>query len=505
MLFFAVANNICMRCHAAAAIGPLATAAAVLQLKVCCCTMADDIDTSCAQGTLVHPATKLFPLVHSFVDSGDTNPVGSWIRVDMAHFMRFLQSAHCLCLCPIYLVKTQPNTRLQPLSKYVTIAHDLHTKADGQTSPRRYKYAEGLVNLQLTSNAAGLRDDVQVVTVHRSCHKSCQSIAWQERASIADIRNRTVQVRFSSFFMQAELHTSVCVPDATASQRTKPLVAQHVVAKGLCRVQQLRRMDLESGVVPINIRSLMAPEVLQLAATISPRMARDAFKNTRKVGREGQGDFDVMHRILNTDVRRILSPMQPPYSRVVPIPTDMAGDHELRVIEYHPAADPSCGDVDNPASWYWIIVRYKYDQRDMAAHGSVTGVSYDAKIKFMIDGMLVMPICTTEDAYPTMPGLGTPANGCRRQHVTYPNYMLLANTEKAEVITAATTTIRDFLQCDQLHCDHSCVYEFKADGGFTVTRPACAHNSRPGLWKTEGFDAARHTHTSPRAHARRVF
>ena len=96
MLFFAVANNICMRCHAAAAIGPLATAAAVLQLKVCCCTMADDIDTSCAQGTLVHPATKLFPLVHSFVDSGDTNPVGSWIRVDMAHFMRFLQSAHCL-------------------------------------------------------------------------------------------------------------------------------------------------------------------------------------------------------------------------------------------------------------------------------------------------------------------------------------------------------------------------------------------------------------------------
>ena len=461
--------------------------------------MADDVNSTGVGVVQWHPRTEQFPLAHAFVNPADTRPLHSWLVVRMPDFVDFLRTVDCVRLCPIRVVKSAVSTEVKPLSDYVTVCKDVST----QTATRTYKYAEGLINLRLTEKGALLSNDVRLITVHRTCCKGCGAVAWAERATVASIKARCLHVRITSFD-PAAVHTSACVPDSTASQRPRPLIAQHVAAKALSRVQQVRKMDLEAGVVSFDLNSGMSSEELKFASTIPARMVRDAFKNTRKVGREGLGDFEAIHRILYADLRRILAPAQPPFSRVVPIPAHMSGDSQLRVIAYHPAVDPSCDDVDNPDSWYWVIVRFAHDQRDMAAHGSVSGVSYDAKIKMIIDGMLVMPICTTEPALPVMPGLGTPANGCRMQHVTEPNYLLFANTEKAEVITAATTTIRDFLQCDQPQCGHSCVLEFQAGGGFTVARPACAHNSRPGLWKVEGFDAARHTHTCSRAHARHV-
>ena len=460
--------------------------------------MVDAVDSGVSTTDVVqwHPKTAQFPLAHAFVDTADTHPLHTWLLVRMADFVDFLRTEDCVRLCPIRAVKSVVPTEVKLLSDFVTVRKDVST----QSATRTYKYAEGLVNLHLTEKGVALGDAVRLITVHRTCCKGCGAVAWAERATVANIKARCLQVRFTSFD-SAAVHTSVCVPDITASQRSTPLIAQHIVAKTLSRVQQVRRMDLEAGVIPFDLNSGMSSEELQFASTIPVRMVRDALKNARKVGREGLSDFDAIHRILYADLYRILAPMQTPFPCVVTILANMDGDDQLRVIEYHPAADPTCDDVNNPDSWYWIVIRLPHDQRDMAAHGSVSGLCYDAKIKMMIPGLLVMPFCTTMPALPIMPGLGTPAHGCLEQHVTEPNYVLIANTEKSEVITAVTTTIRDFLECDQPQCDHSCVLEFKAGGGFTVTRPACAHNARPGLWKIEGFDAVRHTHLSTRAHA----
>ena len=43
-------------------------------------------------------------------------------------------------------------------------------------------------------------------------------------------------------------------------------------------------------------------------------------------------------------------------------------DDSLRVIGYWPAIDPTSGDVDNPESWYAVLMQLPYNQRDMAAH-----------------------------------------------------------------------------------------------------------------------------------------
>ena len=98
----------------------------------------------------------------------------------------------------------------------------------------------------------------------------------------------------------------------------------------------------------------------------------------------------------------------------------------------------------------------------MAAHAGQVGLAYDAKIKMILAGGLAMPFCTTKPALPLMPGARTPAHGLPYQHVTEPNYMLLANTEAAALITAITETIRALLECDDGVCDHHGTVTFTA-------------------------------------------
>ena len=113
--------------------------------------------------------------------------------------------------------------------------------------------------------------------------------------------------------------------------------------------------------------------------------------------------------------------------------------------------------------------------------------SYDAKLKMVIPGLHVTPICTTLAALANMPLLHSPAHGLRYQHITYPNYMLLANTEKSEVMTAVLCAVRGFLQCNDPHCDHRCLLKCEVNGAYTVSRPDCATRDRPGTWSKEGI------------------
>ena len=427
----------------------------------------------------VHPKTAQFPLAHAFVHSRDTCPFSSWLLVRNSDFFDFLCTSDCTRLCPLFCRRTAVAKELKPICEYITVSKDVST----QSGTRLYKYAEGLVNVELTAKGATLRDDLCVLTVERTCHKGCAAVGWTERVTVANIKDGFLQVRFSSL---APSHSVVCVPDCAASKRTKPLIAQHVAIKQISRVQQVRLMDVESNVLPFDLSASMSPALLKQARAVPPSMARDAFRNTRRVGREDSGDFEVIDRLINAALDRNLSTVQRPYTQVVPV----GNIDQLRVIEYHPAVDPSCHDVNNPNSWYWVLIKFPNDQEDMAAHARASGLYYDAKIKLILDGGLVMPFCAANPTLPTMPGVGTPAHGLLKQHVTVPNYILLANTEKAEVITKVTTTIRDFQRCAEPGCDHACELHFDSVGGYTITRTACAQHARPGTWKHEVFDAA---------------
>ena len=282
--------------------------------------MVDAVDSGVSTTDVVqwHPKTAQFPLAHAFVDTADTHPLHTWLLVRMADFVDFLRTEDCVRLCPIRVVKSVVPTEVK-LSDFVTVCKDVST----QSATRTYKYAEGLVNLHLTEKGVALGDAVRLITVHRTCCKGCGAVAWAERATVANIKARCCQVRFTSFD-SAAVHTSVCVPDITASQRSTPLIAQHIVAKTLSRVQQVRRMDLEAGVIPFDLNSGMSSEELQFASAIPVRMVRDALKNARKVGREGLSDFDAIHRILYADLCRIFAPMQPPTLPPAPRPPPLA-------------------------------------------------------------------------------------------------------------------------------------------------------------------------------------
>jgi hypothetical protein len=140
------------------------------------------------------PATDAFPLKHSFVFHQerlvDADPVVEWIRVRMDRFLRFLETDDRVRFCPIFAPRTKPNSRLQPIADYITVFSDVATQA----IPRKYKYAEGLANVQLTAKGdAHMEGHMTVVEVSRQCQ--CSAVKWHERVCVNDIRDRMVQVR----------------------------------------------------------------------------------------------------------------------------------------------------------------------------------------------------------------------------------------------------------------------------------------------------------------------
>jgi hypothetical protein len=45
---------------------------------------------------------------------------------------------------------------------------------------------------------------------------------------------------------------------------------------------------------------------------------------------------------------------------------------DLTVIAYHPCANPASGEVDDPESWYWVLIQLPGCQRDMVAHAHIS-------------------------------------------------------------------------------------------------------------------------------------
>jgi hypothetical protein len=132
-------------------------------------------------------------------------------------------------------------------------------------------------------------------------------------------------------------------------------------------------------------------------------------------------------------------------------------------------------------------------QSDLAANARKAGLSYDAKVKGIIDGLIIMPICCNAPAIPTYPnstgakGERIPAQGSLIQHVSRPVYVLLANTECAGLLSQALTAAKALLICDEHTCDHALVVIQDGDG-YTLARQKCALNERRGLHTREGFD-----------------
>ena len=218
--------------------------------------------------------------------------------MQMADFFRLLQEDHRLKLCPLYAPRTVPNAALMPISDYVTVLRNVST----QSGSRRYKYADGLVNVRLTAKGVALPGNTHVLTVYRTCKRTCSNVAWMETVSVDNIKARRVQILFTSF---RAVHTEACVPPG-AKGRSKQLIAQHVAVKELMRVALTRPSDVEAGVVGVHTRSVggMNTKLLEVAGDIQVDMARHASKSLRKVGREGTGDFDVMHRIIQDALQR---------------------------------------------------------------------------------------------------------------------------------------------------------------------------------------------------------
>ena len=354
----------------------------------------------------VLPATDEFQLPHSFVHIGDTDPMKDLIRVQMAHFLTFLEVESRLRLCPIFCPRTMPNPNLQPISEYTTVFKNLST----QTGQRRYKLAEGLVNVQLTTAGESLDDDTVLLTVLRQCKPSCLAVQWKETITVKDVKQRMVRIQFIEF---RKLHSLDCVR-ADASTRSKPLIGCLVAVKKMIRVKQVTPMDFEDGVVKVDLNDANA-ELLQLSGGLSYTAVQDTMRNVRRAGREPDGDFPTIHRIVQEQLKPVLDEDGVKFNE----DRTMAAlnEHDLRIISYHPVDDPSAGDVTNPTSWYYMIIELPGAQQDMKDYGHVC-LAYDAKVKFMLDGLLVMPLCTTRPVLPNLPGLKTPAYGLPYQHIT---------------------------------------------------------------------------------------
>ena len=99
-----------------------------------------------------------------------------------------------------------------------------------------------------------------------------------------------------------------------------------------------------------------------------------------------------------------------------------------------------------------------YAQEDMEAYAPTCGVAYDAKVKGIRDGLLIMPICTTRAAQAcvrnTDTGVRMPISLLRTQHITHVYYVLLAITESNILITAIMNTIHGLLTCTRHTAEH---------------------------------------------------
>ena len=431
---------------------------------------------------VVHPARDDFPLPHSFLNAYDSDPKSCWIIVRMDDFFEFLNADPRLHLCPVFSCRSEPNRSLRPITDFITTFKDVPT----QSGTRTYKYSEGLINVQLTTKGALLGSDIQLLTIKRQCHASCKAVSWLERITVENVKARTVQIFFTSFIPD---HTTTCVRDG-ATTRCKPLIAEHVMLKCLCRMPNVRPRDLESCTMKVDLstssqRSGLTQEQLRFAKPVPYAMAQNATRNTKRIGRENTGDFDVIHRIVRAELQRCLETGQV-------IDTDTVAvmeRNDCRIVDYHPVEDSTCTNVDDPSSWFWCLIQLPGADVDMESYAGSCGLAYDAKIKMIIEGLAVMPICTTKPQLPTMPTLGTPAYGCLLQHVTQPNYILITNTEAAPIITAMAEAIRGCLRCNRADCDHRYTVAMRDNGGFTLMRPDCVDHERPGLWSKELIDA----------------
>ena len=279
---------------------------------------------------VLHPATADFPLRHSFVHGDSGDPFTDWIRLPMGDFVDFIANSEELRYCPLRAPRSVPNSRLKPLSDYVTIAVG---------TGRRYKYAEACWNLSLTKKGRQLPSETQLLSVLRACHPGCGAVRWQEVVTVQDLLDRTVQVCFS---MLSTLHLDCCVsPGATC--RATPLIGCRVAVKEIGRQFDARPSQIEQGTVSLSAAA-HAPETMGMIVTQASSLPigtiRSTLKHSRHVGRE-DGDFVAVHNML----------------------TKAAADAELgglledfSILEYHPAANPNCADVENEDSWYFIVV-----------------------------------------------------------------------------------------------------------------------------------------------------
>jgi hypothetical protein len=292
---------------------------------------------------VVHPARDDFPLPHSFLNAYDSDPKSCWIIVRMDDFFEFLNADPRLHLCPVFSCRSEPNRSLRPITDFITTFKDVPT----QSGTRTYKYSEGLINVQLTTKGALLGSDIQLLTIKRQCHASCKAVSWLERITVENVKARTVQIFFTSFIPD---HTTTCVRDG-ATTRCKPLIAEHVMLKCLCRMPNVRPRDLESCTMKVDLstssqRSGLTQEQLRFAKPVPYAMAQNATRNTKRIGRENTGDFDVIHRIVRAELQRCLETGQV-------IDTDTVAvmeRNDCRIVDYHPVEDSTCTNVDDPSS-----------------------------------------------------------------------------------------------------------------------------------------------------------
>ena len=279
---------------------------------------------------VLHPATADFPLRHSFVHGDSGDPFTDWIRLPMGDFVDFITNSEELRYCPLRAPRSVPNSRLKPLSDYVTIAVG---------TGRRYKYAEACWNLSLTEKGRQLPSETQLLSVLRACHPRCGAVRWQEVVTVRDLLDRTVQVCFS---MLSTLHLDCCVPPGATSRAT-PLIGCLVAVKEIGRQFDARPSQIEQGTVSLSAAA-HAPETMGTmvtqAASLPVGTIRATLKHSRHIGRE-DGDFAGVHKML----------------------IKAAADAELgglledfSILEYHPAANKNCADVENEDSWYFIVV-----------------------------------------------------------------------------------------------------------------------------------------------------
>ena len=404
---------------------------------------------------------------HTFVYSSGSDPWSHSIRVSMCSMLSFLNTSARLKLCSFRVLRTVP---MKDMNTYVR--HFVTIPGSGH---RTYKFAEGCVNLSPVAGSAGLPDDKRVLQVQRAC--DCGAVQWTETVTMGDVRERTVCLKFTS---SKAVHNVSCVrPGAT--DRARPLIGAFVSIKEQALNPKTTAMDIEGGNVALhrNAHDLTAAvDVAAFSKNVSRTFIREGLKNARSAGRQGMGDFDCIHRLAVEHCRAA---------------EDGDKVDSMTIVEYHPAVNVKSDDVNNPESHWWLLAQMPYAQEDMEAYAPTCGVAYDAKVKGIRDGLLIMPICTTRAAQAcvrnTDTGVRMPIRLLRNQHITHVNYVLLANTESNILITAVMNTIHGLLTCTHDDCGHACTVVRDAMGGFKLHREQCRQHPRRGEWTRESFDA----------------